>query len=149
MKKYNLERHGNLLYANAAINGDGVIVAVKMLIDTGSNYTILPFETLIKIGRDPSFKKPTVQIVAANSMFVAPKVEVEWIHAFGLKFDNFSVLAHNLPASFYGDGVLGMDFLTRANATIDIAKRQFILHLNNSSRQDAKPESYEKIRLID
>ncbi len=100
---------------------------MKLLIDTGSNYTILPFETLIKIGRDPSYIKPTVQIVAANGLFVAPKVKVEWIHAFGLKFESFPTLAHNLPAEFYADGVLGMDFLTRAKATIDIAKEQIIL----------------------
>ena len=124
MKIYRLEKHGNLLYTNSAVKGNGIIVAVKLLIDTGSNYTILPFETLIKIGRDPSFIKPTVQIVAANSLFVAPKVKVEWIHAFGLKFESFQVLAHNLPSEFYADGVLGMDFLTRAKATIDIAKEQ-------------------------
>lgn len=127
MKKYKLEKHGNLLYTNGAVKGNGIIVAVKLLIDTGSSYTILPFATLIKIGRDPSFIKPTVQIVAANSLFVAPKVKVEWIHAFGLKFESFSVLAHNLPSAFYADGVPGMDFLTRAKATIDIANEQILL----------------------
>ena len=127
MKKYQLEKHGNLLYTVGAVKGNGVIVAVKLLIDTVSNYTILPYETLEKIGCDPSNRKPKIRIIAANSTFLSPKIKVEWIHSLGLKFENFYVLAHNLPTEFYADGVLGMDFLTRAKATIDIAKEQIIL----------------------
>lgn len=124
MKIYRLEKRGNLLYTTGAVKGKGIVIAAKFLIDTGSNYTVLPVETLIKIGHDPALIKPTVRIIAANSSFVAPKIKVEWIHCLGLKYENFHVLAHTLPAEFYADGVLGMDFLTQAQATIDIANEQ-------------------------
>ena len=124
MKIYRLEKHGNLLYTTGAVKGNDVIVAAKLLIDTGSNYTILPYETLEKIGCDPSNRKPKIRILGANSTFLSPKIKVEWIHSLGFKFEDFPVLAHNLPTEFYADGVLGMDFLSRAEATLDIAKEQ-------------------------
>jgi hypothetical protein len=65
-----------------------------------------------------------VRIIAANSSFVASKIKVEWIHCLGLKYECFDVLAHTLPSEFFADGVVGMDFLIKARATIDIAKEQ-------------------------
>lgn len=40
------------------------------------------------------------------------------------RFENFPVAIHNLPPGMFVKGILGMDFLTRAQATIDIANEQ-------------------------
>ena len=43
-----------------------------------------------------------------------------WFSTFGVKIDNFSVVAHTLPFSGPIDGLLGMDFLNKVKARIDL-----------------------------
>jgi len=120
MKKYMLEKHGGLLYTSVAVGGKNTVIVSKFLVDTGSSFTILPWETLVKIGRDPSVVKERTKVITASGYVWAPKLQVEWIHSLGVMFENFSVTAHSLPEGMYADGILGMDFLTKAKVTINI-----------------------------
>ncbi len=46
MTRYPLERVGSLLLTKAAISGPASVKVVRLLVDTGSVYTILPVEVL-------------------------------------------------------------------------------------------------------
>lgn len=50
MRKYQLESYGQLLIARAAIGGKDGVRVIKLLVDTGSSYNILPFDVLEAIG---------------------------------------------------------------------------------------------------
>jgi len=120
MRTFLLKRYGSLFYTTGTIKGKNDIVSCKLLIDTGSTYTILPWELLYNIGADPTLSTERVQIITASGYVLAPKVRVEWIHSLGTQFELFPVVCYTLPTSFYIDGILGMDFLKKAKIHIHI-----------------------------
>ena len=124
MKIYQLEKYGRLFCTTGAFKGPTGIFTTKLLIDTGASYTLIPWEALEKIEKNYTMPRERVKLATANGYILAPIKRVEWFHSLGIRFENFPVAIYNLPAGMYVKGILGMDFLTRAKATIDIAKEQ-------------------------
>ena len=121
MKRYRLESFGRLLITRAAVSDKNGTRILRLLIDTGSSYTILPFELLEAIGSNPSFVKEKIRIHTASGLIFAPVVRVTWFNSLGKKIPDFSVVAYTVPFTTLIDGLLGMDFLKKTNAIIDIA----------------------------
>ena len=124
MKIYRLEKYGRLFCTTGAIKGPTGIFISKFLIDTGASYTLIPYEALEKIEKDYKIPRERVKLATANGYIFAPIKKVEWFHSLGKSFENFPVAIYNLPAGMFVKGILGMDFLTNAKVTIDIAKEQ-------------------------
>ena len=122
MGKYKLANTGNLLITKAAIAGQNSIKVLSLLIDTGSSYIIIPVEVLESCGCSPAESKEHLRIVTGSGFIVAPVVHVSWFSSLGVKIENFRVIAHTLPFSGPIDGLLGMDFLKRIRAKIDLEK---------------------------
>ena len=91
---------------------------VRLLVDTGSSYTILPVEVVEALGCDTHHPLRRVRMVAANGITVAPLVGVPWLHCLGERANNYPVIAHTLPSGAFVAGVLGMDFLCACKASI-------------------------------
>ena len=124
MKIYQLEKYGRLFCTTGAVKGRTGIFISKFLIDTGASYTLIPYEALEKIEKDYVIPRERVKLATANGYILAPIKKVEWFHSLGISFNNFPVAIYNLPDGMFVKGIYGMDFLTRAKATIDIAKEQ-------------------------
>lgn len=120
MKRYKLEKYGNLYYTTGAVKGKAGVVALELLVDTGSTYTILPWEAIEKIQAGHVSPPERVKLITPSGYIYAPRVAVDWIHSLGLRFENFLVVIHTLPPGMYVKGILGMDFLTKAQARIDV-----------------------------
>jgi predicted aspartyl protease len=120
MKRYRLVDSGALLITKAAIAGPEGTKILSLLVDTGSSYTIIPVEVLESCGCSPAEAKKHLRIVTGSGFVVAPVVQINWFSTLGIKIDNFSVVAHTLPFSGPIDGLLGMDFLRRVKARIDL-----------------------------
>ena len=95
----------------------------RLLVDTGSSYTILPIEALEKLGYDTHNLSRKVRLIGANGVVVAPLVTISWFNCLGQLLKNFTVAAHTIPAASF-DGVLGMDFLTRCRAVISVGEAE-------------------------
>jgi aspartyl protease family protein len=121
MPKYPLLRVGSLYLTKAAVKGPSGVSVLKLLVDTGSTYTILPIEVLETLGCKPTPSTDRVRITAASGYIFAPRVAVTWFQALGRKRRNFRVVAHTLPPIGPIDGLLGMDFLIAVKARIDLA----------------------------
>jgi len=120
MRKYWLPRIGNLYLTRAAVKGPLAVSVLRLLVDTGSTYTILPVEVLEALGCDPATSQERVRITTASGYLLAPQVVVSWLQALGKKRRNFRVVAHTLPSAGPIDGLLGMDFLVAIRARIDL-----------------------------
>ncbi len=94
---------------------------LRLLVDTGSTYTILPVEVLEALGCDPTASKARERIATASGYLLAPRVAVSWVQALGKKRRNMQVVAHTLPPAGPIDGLLGMDFLIAIKAKIDLS----------------------------
>jgi len=123
MKRYRLDRIGQLLLTRAAVHGPDGTKVVKLLVDTGSSYTILPVEVLQSTGCDPALRREgEVRLITGNGVVIAPRVSVEWFHALGQRIEGLQVAAHTIPFSEFFDGLLGMDVLMRLQAQVDVRK---------------------------
>ncbi|MBI4684783.1 MAG: hypothetical protein HY755_06250 [Nitrospirae bacterium] len=66
MKKYKLENSGSLLITKAAIAGTDGIKILNLLVDTGSSFTIIPFEALESCGCSPVESNKHIRIVTGS-----------------------------------------------------------------------------------
>lgn len=120
MSDYRLARVGHLLLTRAAVHGPDGTNVVRLLVDTGSTYTILPVEVLETVGCDPALRQGgDVRVITGNGVVMAPRLTVDWLHLFGKRFEDVQVVAYTIPWSGFFDGLLGMDMLVRLASQID------------------------------
>lgn len=120
MKTYSLERHGQLLMLKSLLEGPEGKAYTKLLLDTGSAYTIISQEILENIGCSPAVAKKRQRIITGSGYEIVPAVHLNRFHCLGKSIEDFEVLAHTLPFGTYVDGLLGMDFLNRFEVEIKI-----------------------------
>ena len=127
-KIYRCYRQQNVLWLRVAVgkSGDTPLV-VKLLIDTGASYTVLPTRILQRIGCNLEQPLEKKKIVTANGAIEVPIVAVPWFNCLGRARENYPVVALSLPASSFTDGLLGMDFLREVGAIIDVANAEISL----------------------
>lgn len=97
---------------------------VRLLVDTGASYTMLPVEMVEAVGCDTHHPVARRRIVSATGIIVAPVVQVPWFHCLGERVEDIPVVAHTLPAGVWVDGLLGIDFLSRCQAVLDIVQAE-------------------------
>jgi predicted aspartyl protease len=94
---------------------------VTFAVDTGATRTMLRSSVLRYIGCDFSRPVGRAQLTAATGLASAPIVSVKQITSLGRTWADFGIVAHDLPDSFEGDGLLGLDFFRGLVLTIDFA----------------------------
>jgi predicted aspartyl protease len=125
-RTYALKRLGSLLLTRAAVTGPGGTKAIKLLVDTGSSFTIVPLEVLESIGLSPAESQHHQRILTLTGYIVAPKVQILSLNTCGKTFREPVVIGHTLPFGNINiniiDGLLGMDFLLWLDANIAVAR---------------------------
>ena len=128
---YRLNRQGNLLWLRASVGVDGENpIVLRLLVDTGSSYTVLPRRILERLGCNLQQPPQTTTIVTASAIVKMPIVPVPWFNCLGVSKENFSVVAMDLPMGSFANGLLGIDFFREEKAIIDIAKGEIYLRNN-------------------
>ena len=126
---YRCYRQQNVLCLRAAIsNQKEQPIIIRLLIDTGASYTVIPIPILKRINCDVENPIKRKKIVTANGAIDVPIIVVPAFNCMGIKQKEFSVVGLNLPVNSFTDGLLGMDFLREAKAVIDIAKAEIRLN---------------------
>jgi predicted aspartyl protease len=99
----------------------------KLLIDTGSAYTILSQEILEFIGCSPACALRRQHIITGSGYEIVPVVLTAKFSCLGKTINNFAILGHTLPFGTYVDGLLGMDFLSRFDLEIRPKKGEIVI----------------------
>jgi len=115
MKIYKLKKYGSLFVTRCFVQGPYGKHFPRLLIDTGSTYTILAPEISESIGCSPTSFSRKVHIATASGYEFIPEVKVERFDCLGESLIPFSLFIHSMPFGSYLDGVLGMDFMTKFN----------------------------------
>ena len=127
-KIYQCNRQQNVLWLRAAVaKSTQAPIIVRLLVDTGASYTVIPTKILERIGCNSDRTQQYKKIVTANGTLDVPIVTIPWFNCLGMKRKNYPVVALNLPINSFTDGLLGMDFLREVGAIIDTAKAQIIV----------------------
>ncbi len=125
---YRVQRQQNVLWLRAAVRGtNNTPLLVKLLIDTGASYTVLPRHILQRIGCNLNQPLGKKKIVTANGSITVPIVTVPSFNCLGVERINYPILGLDLPANSFTEGLLGMDFLYQVKAIIDVAQGEIKL----------------------
>jgi len=82
------------LLTKAAVSGPAEVRVLRLLIDTGSVYTIMPVEVLESIGCRPLVHAERMRLITGSGYLIVPKVQVLWFQGLGQKMDHMDVVAH-------------------------------------------------------
>lgn len=123
MFEFPFDPRARLIFVEVAIHGPKTIGQVRMILDTGTVYTIIAPEKLAEIGCIPPAASQQISITTASTVEYAPLVRIPKLEALGQIVGNFKVCAHSLPPNMPARGLLGMDFLSRFNLHLEFPRK--------------------------
>jgi clan AA aspartic protease (TIGR02281 family) len=103
----------------------GIKRRIRVALDTGATYTLIPWEIAEALGYKPEMSKEKVTLITASGVETAPLIEIKKIKFLGEGLDNVPVVCHDLPPKSYVTGLLGSSFLRHFKITIDYPKGIF------------------------
>ncbi len=95
----------------------------NILVDTGSATTILNADILSNIGVKPEANDTTAQIVGIGGEESVYHKVIDFIKVGDKVITDFKIDVGLLDYGFEINGILGMDFLMKANAIIDLHRK--------------------------
>ena len=127
---YHCSRYGNLLILKAAASSTtNTVRQFRLLVDTGSTYTVLRVNILEALDYDIKNPLRRIRTSAGGGIVEVPIVAVPWFNCLGERLKNFSIVTYTLPATTFVDGLLGMDFLTLIQAVVYAKEGEIRIHL--------------------
>ena len=84
---------------------------MKVAIDTGATYTMLPPDLLLDIGYDPTTTQKHLELSTASGLVIVPLVRVRFLKCLGIAVKDAEVVAHHLPQESPVEGLVGLNVL--------------------------------------
>ena len=110
---------------------------LRLALDTGATYTMIPWEIARAIGYHPERSRRQVQLLTASGLVYAPLVTLGEVRALGQSVKNLDALVHDLPPAGRVDGLLGLNFLRHFKLTLDFLNG--LLTLESSPPSPSRP----------
>ena len=104
-------------------------------LDTAATRTVVRPRFLRLIGCDLGNPLKRVEMTAATGTSIAPVVNLRELVALGQRRENVSVVAHELPDTFVGEGLLGLDFFQKFVLTVDFVDGVIALDRKKPTRR--------------
>ena len=112
--------HLNLITLGTTVEGrDGRSVYLRMVLDTGASFTIIPWSAAEALGYHPANSSDRVQFMTGSGREAAPLLMLKGIEVLGVRLRQVPVLCHDLPQGSLVDGLLGLSFLRRCRLFLD------------------------------
>ena len=108
----------------ATLRGPRDALRVRLILDTGSAYTVFHPRLLTASGYDIDAPRTYVDIATASRRERAPLLIIESLEALGVTRARIAALARRLPPGVAADGLLGINFLRGSALTIDFRAGQ-------------------------
>lgn len=86
-------------------------VMLRMLVDTGATYTMIPRKMALAVGLDPTSASRSTPIITASTVEYVPVLHLPRFRCLGIEFRNLEFVAHDLPPQSAVDGLLGLNAL--------------------------------------
>jgi predicted aspartyl protease len=97
---------------------------IKMALDTGATFTMIPPEKIIATGHKiPTVQEKMIKIFTASGTEYVPVVTISSLTCLGVTVRDIEVVCHDLPPESPVEGLLGLNFLIHLPAFIDFFQR--------------------------
>lgn len=115
MKRFVFRPSAPIIIVRAVIEGKEGNRPLKLIFDTGSSYTIIPWEIAVAIGYDPAISKKRTKLITGSGFEMAPVITVNSVIALASRVEEVEIACHDIPPNAYADGLLGLNFLRNFN----------------------------------
>jgi predicted aspartyl protease len=93
MAKINFDPQSPVIAVDMTLEGEGGIKRrIKVALDTGATYTMIPWEIAEALGYKPEISKEKVTLITASGVETAPLIEIKKIKFLGEGLDNVPVV---------------------------------------------------------
>ena len=114
-----------LIVRDVELSGPSGSVWVDMILDTGAAFTTVCWSDLKAIGYDPAITADRQEIITANGIIQAPKLNLSGIVIGTLSAQDVEIICHDIPGLAGIRGLLGLSFLKHFKVTIDYKLNYF------------------------
>lgn len=111
-----------IVVVEVELEGAKVTERVRMALDTGATYTMIPWEVARALGLNPEVSMKRVDIITASGSERVPLVNLKSLALFDQKVEDLEVAVHDLPSRSYVDGLLGLNFLRNFRISMDFGR---------------------------
>lgn len=116
-----LERQGDLLFTTVQVAYRGATIEIDpILIDTGSETTILGVDSLAAIHIKPSLDDELYTIRGVGGVEAVFARQLDFLQVGSCRLADFVIEVGGMDYGFAINGILGMDFLLHAAANINL-----------------------------
>jgi len=100
---------------------------VRMALDTGATYLMVPLHVLEALGYAPGRARKKISITTASGSQTAPLLTLDKVKVLGKAVAKVPAICHDLPAQSPVDGLLGLSFLRWFDIDLHFRKRKLEL----------------------
>ena len=120
MSKFHFDTEAAVIILPVLLSGKGRSrQKIRMALDTGATYTMIPWKTAEILGLAPEISKDRIDIITASGMEKSPLLKLDSMMVLGKKIENVKVVVHDLPSKSCVDGLLGLNSLCELKLKID------------------------------
>lgn len=119
--KIKFDKNQSVIILQVVLKGR-LIATARMALDTGASYTMIPWKIAKALGLNPEKSRNTTQIITASGIEISPIVKINSMVLGRAEIKNIEAVVHDLPASSYVDGLLGLNFLNNFKLVLDFKK---------------------------
>lgn len=128
MLKYKFDKNVSVIILEVFIENRGIRKKIRMALDTGSTYMMIPWEVAEILDLNPELSSERIETITASGIENVPLVTLGRIKVIDKEAKNIKAIVHDLPQKSYVDGLLGLSFLR--NFDIHLNFREGILEIN-------------------
>ena len=125
MVKIKFDSDSNVIIVDVDIKNKERQKKIRMALDTGATYVMIPWEVSESLGLEPEVSKERIEIIAASGVGKVPLVELPLISVGKTEVKSVKAMVHDLPAKSYVDGLLGLNFLRNFDLYINFKDGYF------------------------
>lgn len=100
-----------LLLAYAELTGPRGRTMLRLAVDTGASYTMLPPEKLVRVGYVPQGAGRTIEVLTASGAEWTPLITIQSLRFLGCTVRHLDIVSHSLPPTSPVEGLLGLNAL--------------------------------------
>lgn len=117
-----------IIVVEPELEGLNITERIKMTLDTGATYTMIPWKIARVLGLGPEISERRVDITTASGVESVPLVSLNSMMLFDKRVRKIDVVIHDLPPRSYVDGLVGLNFLKNFRVCLDF--REGILEID-------------------
>ncbi len=111
MMRLDIPKDASVIVADVLLEHKGSKKKVRMALDTGATYLIVPWGIAASLGLQPEISKERVEIITASGTERVPLVNLPSVSVGDAAVKGVKAVVHDLPSKSYVDGLLGLSFL--------------------------------------